>query len=414
MESQNSSRYSSFKETDNILADRKRFRANLHLETGVFNQLKELNGNQDHEELEKLLSSIFSTMNGLGQFGFVLVMIAKTTGWTPGSFQALDPDQVDPDILFDDQKEVVKTTFPGFVHNLLDLMALSIAELLILPGLKIAYADGDFSIDEQEWIEIYFSKKWGYDRTFIRELIIHFQSRLGDFKYPELNQNLRTICKIFTEINFEGAAGELIQIAEEIMSADGVVHPLEKEEVDMLTAVLKGLEEELPPKFAINNFWDYIFKKEADEEDLQVIDVLRKIPLFEDLTKRELKKVAKIMHERTYNEDEYLFQKGNPGAAMFIIRKGSIKIVTPDGHGGEIDLATLKSGAFLGELALLDNSPRSASAKASDPTSALAFFRSDLNKLINTAPAIGSKIMRKLALIIGQRLKATNDQLYNK
>ncbi len=166
----------------------------------------------------------------------------------------------------------------------------------------------------------------------------------------------------------------------------------------------------------INPFWGNIFEHEKDPSQIKTEKFLLQIPLFSQLTKKEARKVSQIVHERHYQAGEVMFQMGHPGAAMFIIKKGAIQIVIPNaqGDGSDLELATLKSGSFLGELALLDDSPRSASAIVAESTIAYAFFRSDLNRLIESDPAIGSKILKELAMIIGQRLKHTNEQLLSK
>ena len=164
----------------------------------------------------------------------------------------------------------------------------------------------------------------------------------------------------------------------------------------------------------INSLWGNIFSRDRDLKNSTTIDVLLRSMLFHNLSRRELKKVAHIIHERSYIAGEYLFEKDQPGTAMFIIKSGLIKIVVSTQAGHEVELATLHSDDFVGELALLDDSPRSASAKAVDPTEALAFYREDLNKLLDTSPEIASKIFKELAVIIGQRLKSTNEQLYKK
>ena len=166
-------------------------------------------------------------------------------------------------------------------------------------------------------------------------------------------------------------------------------------------------------KHKINALWDNIFRQEEDPRKQGLINILRKVPLFAELSRGELKKVSKIIHERQYSKGEYLFRMGDPGAAMFIVRAGQIDIVLPNDEAQDFVLASLGTGSFLGELALLDDSPRSASAIAPTETMALAFFRADLNKLIETEAHIGSKILKELALIIGKRLKITNDQLYS-
>jgi CRP-like cAMP-binding protein len=157
--------------------------------------------------------------------------------------------------------------------------------------------------------------------------------------------------------------------------------------------------------------WDNIARRTNDTAKMSIIDIIRLNPLYHKLTNRELKKVAEIIYERKYQTGEYLFERDQPGAAMFIIKSGSISVVKPVSSENELVLANLGPEDFVGELALLDDSPRSASARADEPTEALAFFREDLNRLLDTHPQIASKIFKELAIIIGRRLKITNDQL---
>ena len=142
--------------------------------------------------------------------------------------------------------------------------------------------------------------------------------------------------------------------------------------------------------------------------------MLELCPLFQHLTNRELKKVSSLIYERRYQVGEYLFEKDQPGTAMFIIKSGLVNIVVPGRDGEETVLAALNQEEILGELALLDDTPRSASAKAVEKTETLAFFREDLTELQATYPTIASKIFKDLSIMIGRRLKAANEQLYSR
>lgn len=159
-----------------------------------------------------------------------------------------------------------------------------------------------------------------------------------------------------------------------------------------------------------NPFWGSIASKFKFAKAIDNAEVLKLCPIFTHLSNKELKKISALIYERSYQAGEYLFEKGQPGTAMFIIKTGLVKVVVP-GHESEAELATIYPEDFLGELALLDDTPRSASAKASEKTEALAFFREDLSELVDTYPAIAVKIMRDLAIIIGHRLKASNELL---
>ncbi|MCF8261241.1 MAG: cyclic nucleotide-binding domain-containing protein [Melioribacteraceae bacterium] len=160
--------------------------------------------------------------------------------------------------------------------------------------------------------------------------------------------------------------------------------------------------------------WGNIFPSSGDDGKDSLIKILKEVPLFRELRKSELRSISKIMYERNFEKGEYMFETGQPGAAMFIIIEGEVKIIKIDNDGEELDLATLSEGEFLGELALLDSSPRSASALITERTKAMAIFREDLHKLLETDPQLGGKVMKQLAVIIGIRLKATNNLLLKK
>jgi CRP-like cAMP-binding protein len=164
-----------------------------------------------------------------------------------------------------------------------------------------------------------------------------------------------------------------------------------------------------------DNMWSSFFWQSAKKR--QKYDTLRflsNVPLFSSLSKKELKIISNIAHQRTYENEEYIFRKGQPGAAMFIVRSGKINIIDQGDNNTVNILSSLNDSTFFGELALLDDSPRSASAVAAKTTETFAFFRSDLDRLLLTFPQIGLKVYRSLAIIIGTRLKDSNEQLLNK
>lgn len=164
-------------------------------------------------------------------------------------------------------------------------------------------------------------------------------------------------------------------------------------------------------KSTLAPIWGNIFNMLNISKVENETEILRKIPIFQDLSKRELKTISKILYERLYEAGEFMFETGQPGAAMFIIKDGQIQITRTGKSGEELILATIGNKEFVGELALLDSSPRSASAYVLKQTVALAIFRSDLEKLFESSPELGNKVMRRLATVIGMRLKATNDLL---
>ncbi len=139
--------------------------------------------------------------------------------------------------------------------------------------------------------------------------------------------------------------------------------------------------------------------------------LLSKVPAFTGLSSREMKEVATIVHKREYKTGEPVFYQGDPGLGMYIIQEGEVSIVIADKDGAQKELAVLSEGDFFGELALLDESPRSASAVCKSDCALIGFFRPDLFVLIEKNTDLGIKIILKLAEIVAERLRKTDKEL---
>jgi CRP/FNR family cyclic AMP-dependent transcriptional regulator len=157
----------------------------------------------------------------------------------------------------------------------------------------------------------------------------------------------------------------------------------------------------------MNKFWGNIFKSRQQQAD-EIDALLVKIPVFQDLNKREIMLIKRILHQREYGKNELIFREGEVGLGMYIIVKGGVKILC--GPGEQI-LAELKDGDFFGEISLLNDLPRSASAVTQSPCTMLCFFKPELLDIINRTPKLGCKILFRLAWTIGERLVSTNQQL---
>ncbi|GGX74736.1 cyclic nucleotide-binding domain-containing protein [Massilia dura] len=131
---------------------------------------------------------------------------------------------------------------------------------------------------------------------------------------------------------------------------------------------------------------------------------LRETVLLNSLTPLELKIVDGLMHERRYLAGEIIFDEGEEGQALYLITAGHVQINRNVNGMAEI-ITELSPGAFFGDLALLDNSPRTAQARAWDDCELAVFFRADFMSLMETDAVIGYKISLALARHIGSRLR---------
>ena len=156
----------------------------------------------------------------------------------------------------------------------------------------------------------------------------------------------------------------------------------------------------------MKSLYENFFKNKESSDP--VLQVLGQVPIFENLTPKELKDLARLTHERSYKANEPVFKKLAPGEGMYVILKGTVEIKDPDSN---TTFATLGSGDFFGELALLDEEPRSAMAVATEASELIGFFRTDLLTLMKRGPELGNKILLNLSRVLGERLRRTNLEL---
>lgn len=136
-------------------------------------------------------------------------------------------------------------------------------------------------------------------------------------------------------------------------------------------------------------------------------DALQKVPFFANLSNDEASSLASRLIPRRFGSGQIIFHLGDPGGLLYIITQGKVKIShsTPDGQ--EALLAILGKGDFFGELALLDDSPRSATAEAIETTETLTLHRDEFLRFMNRNPGFASHVLQTLA----RRIRNLNDQI---
>ena len=154
----------------------------------------------------------------------------------------------------------------------------------------------------------------------------------------------------------------------------------------------------------MKSLWANIFKKQNPEFE-SISSILKKIPLFSDLSERDLKSLERILHRRVYRKEELIFKEGEVGVGMYIIEKGRVNITL--GKEAKL-LAVISDKEFFGEIALLSETPRTATATSVTDSSILGFFQPDLFDLMETNPKMGNKILLRLAQMIADRLRFSN------
>lgn len=136
-------------------------------------------------------------------------------------------------------------------------------------------------------------------------------------------------------------------------------------------------------------------------------EFLKQVPLFQSLLPEDMKILSALIRIQFVKKGGALFHQGTEGTALYIIKKGSIKIVLPSSRGDEVILAIFSEGDFFGEMALLDGMLRSADAVALEPCELLVLSRADfLAFLKNNENAI-----QHILCSLSMRLRKTDDLL---
>jgi uncharacterized membrane protein len=140
------------------------------------------------------------------------------------------------------------------------------------------------------------------------------------------------------------------------------------------------------------------------------LDMLRSIPLFELLDEQELASLAQHLDIEHYAANQLIFSAGEEGGEMYLVQKGRVEIFMRDKSHERIVLNIVERGEIFGELSLLDDEERTASAKALEDTTLIAVERNDLLALVKIHPGAALDMMAML----GKRLRATNLLLGNR
>ncbi|MBT3229321.1 MAG: cyclic nucleotide-binding domain-containing protein [Candidatus Marinimicrobia bacterium] len=153
------------------------------------------------------------------------------------------------------------------------------------------------------------------------------------------------------------------------------------------------------------------FKDKLKPNRSQAQMTLSQVNVFSRLSWQEIKIIENAVHIRNYGPGEPVFKQGDPGSGMYIIIEGSVGIFLDIPQQTPKQLSKLGDGDFFGEIALLDESPRTASATALENSTIIGFYRPDLMDILKTKPALGAKILLALSEVLAVRLRSTNGEL---
>lgn len=135
--------------------------------------------------------------------------------------------------------------------------------------------------------------------------------------------------------------------------------------------------------------------------------ILKMNPMFADLGADELQRLATLCHTQHLSSGEVLFQKGDPGNALFGVRRGQIRIETGATDGSRLTLNFMGPGDLFGEVAVLDGQERTADAAAGEVTELFVLRREDFLSFLEREPKVAIRIIQLLC----QRIRWQSERM---
>lgn len=136
---------------------------------------------------------------------------------------------------------------------------------------------------------------------------------------------------------------------------------------------------------------------------------LQRVSLFQGISRREFGHLFQALISRSYAPGEILFHEGDVGRALFILESGHVEISRRSATGDVSQVVVLKPGDYFGEMSLLDERPRTATAAAMDQVQVYLLYKTELEKLVKSVPHVGAAIMTHLAMLLAARLRAMTE-----
>lgn len=138
-------------------------------------------------------------------------------------------------------------------------------------------------------------------------------------------------------------------------------------------------------------------------------ELISQVPLFSSLGSDDLERLSASLRPRRYERGEIIFHQGDVGTDLYIIREGEVTIRLSSPDGRELSLALLRRGAAFGELALLDDAPRSTDAVAREETALLTLSRAEFQRFLNERPQVVPALLAELSRLVRRVTQTVHD-----
>jgi CRP/FNR family transcriptional regulator, cyclic AMP receptor protein len=142
----------------------------------------------------------------------------------------------------------------------------------------------------------------------------------------------------------------------------------------------------------------------GSDTNAQKVEMLKNIPIFHELTRKEILEVDELLHDRIYEKGEIVFEEGDPGHGIYIIVSGRLR-ADPSRELLKKTNLEFGPGDLVGELCLFDECPRMATVVAAERTEAAALFQAEFSALLTKNKDIGVKVLVEVARTLSRRTR---------
>jgi len=142
-----------------------------------------------------------------------------------------------------------------------------------------------------------------------------------------------------------------------------------------------------------------------------IIDFLIYIPIFDQLIAEELKIVANYMNIIDAEPGEILFKEGDRGDYVCFIVDGILEVIKQTEGGKTVVISTISKGRSIGEMSIIDDSPRSATVKSKTNATLITLTQEKLDIILEEHCAIGAKILKGISRLLSMNMRKTSSRL---
>jgi len=262
------------------------------------------------------------------------------------------------------------------------------------------------------------------DHSLVNELIRHgkvTRETLAQSPYASYKNAVTRALGVYETVQVDTIDLEVLPGDQFLLCSDGLHAYLDEKEItrqlldESITAIPGKLVEHANKGGGHDNITAVVLRVHAEatatadkrsQELNQEVEVLKQMPLVRHLTYKEILRVLSLTEVKDFKVGEDIITEDEPGSELFILLSGKVRL-----HKEGALVTYVGQGAHLGEMALVDNGPRSLTATVEEASRALILRRRDFNDLIRNYPRMSVKLLWSFVQVLGQRLRKTNADL---